>query len=91
MKKEIDKLLISGAVCIAEQEELEQNPGVVSRMFPVLKKDGRPRPVINLRTINPYVPPVHFKMEGLKTVRQLLQQGDWMVKIDLEDAFHHVR
>jgi hypothetical protein len=90
MKKEIDKLLISGAVRIAEQEELEQNPGVVSRMFPVLKKDGRPRPVINLRTINPYVPPVHFKMEGLKTVRQLLQQGDWMVKIDLEDAFHHV-
>lgn len=90
MKKEIDKLFHSGAIRATTQQELTTHPGVISRMFPVPKKDGRLRPVINLKTINPYVDQIHFKMEGLKTVRNLLQPGDYMVKIDLEDAFHHV-
>lgn len=29
----------------------------------------------------------HFKMEGLDCVRILLQRGDWMVKLDLQDAY----
>jgi ribonuclease HI len=90
MKKEIELLLASGAVRIVREEELKTTPGVISRVFPVPRKDGRIRMVINLRTINPFVPPIYFKMEGLRTVRSLLQQNDFMVKIDLEEAFHHV-
>ena len=29
-------------------------------------------------------------MEGLRSVRDLIQPGDWMTSVDLKDAFHHV-
>jgi hypothetical protein len=90
MQNEIDKLLQCGAIRAADQKELEEEPGVTSRMFPVPRKDGRVRAVINLKTINPYVEQIHFKMEGLKTLRNIIQPADFMVKIDLEDAFHHI-
>ena len=61
--------------------------GFYSSMFMVPKKDGGQRPVINLKTLNRYVKLEHFKMEGLHTVKAILQKGDWMTKIDLKDAF----
>jgi len=32
----------------------------------------------------------HFKMENLHTVKSLLQKEDWMIKVDLKDAFFMV-
>ena len=29
----------------------------------------------------------HFKMEGIHTVRDLLQRGDWMTRINIKDAY----
>ncbi|KZR99751.1 Uncharacterized protein APZ42_004269, partial [Daphnia magna] len=29
----------------------------------------------------------HFKMENLESARFLLRKGDWMVKLDLKDAY----
>lgn len=29
----------------------------------------------------------HFKMEGINSVRDIMQKGDWMIKIDLTDAY----
>ena len=43
--------------------------------------------MINLRALNQYVRVEHFKMEGLHLVPDLLQQRDWMVKMDLKDAY----
>ena len=38
--------------------------------------------------ITEYIPvPHHFKMEGIRVVKNLIQKGDWMVKFDLKDAF----
>ena len=45
------------------------------------------RPVINLKRLNQWVETPHFKMEGIPTLRDLLRQGDWMVKVDLKDAY----
>ena len=45
------------------------------------------RPVINLKELNTYVAPHHFKMEGLHTLKDLLKTGDWMTKVDLKDAY----
>ena len=45
------------------------------------------RPVINLKALNQWVEIPHFKMEGLTTLRDLLRQGDWLVKVDLKDAY----
>ncbi len=40
--------------------------------------------MINLKSLNEYVVPQHFKMEGIHTLQDLLRGGDWMTKIDLK-------
>ena len=61
--------------------------GFISPIFVVPKADGSWRPVINLQALNTYVARSHFKMESIKTVKGLLQRGDWLVKLDLKDAY----
>ena len=34
--------------------------------------------------------PQHFKMEGMGTLRELLRMEDWMVKVDLKDAYYTI-
>jgi hypothetical protein len=41
---------------------------------------------VNLNPLNRFLPRIHFKMEGVHVVRDLLQNGDWMCSIDLKDA-----
>ena len=59
----------------------------VSQIFLVEKKDGGQRPVINLKGLNRFVKTKHFKMEGLHLLPDLLQPQDWIVKMDLKDAY----
>ena len=54
------------------------------------KSDGRMRPVINLKSLNFWVRPQHFKMEGLHTLREIVAQDDWLAKLDLKDAYFTV-
>ena len=54
------------------------------------KEESKFRPIINLIKLNLYLPYLHFKMEGLKNVKDLLNQGDYMIKIDLRDAYYHI-
>jgi len=58
-----------------------------STLFLVPKKGGQMRPVINLKKLNEWVEPQHFKMEGMGTLKELLRVNDWMVKVDLKDAY----
>uniref|UniRef100_H2ZUN1 ribonuclease H n=1 Tax=Latimeria chalumnae TaxID=7897 RepID=H2ZUN1_LATCH len=62
-------------------------PRFVSTIFLVPKKDSGWRPVINLRSLNRFIVFQHFKMEGLHLLRDTLQSGDWMVCLDLKDAY----
>ena len=55
-----------------------------------LHEEGEYRPIINLKGLNQFVPYLHFKMEGLKDVKNLLKKGDWMCKMDLKDAYFSV-
>ena len=64
--------------------------GFVSSIFLVDKKDGGHRPVINLKNLNSFVDFQHFKMEGIHMLRDLLKKGDFMVKLDLKDAYFTV-
>ena len=50
-------------------------------LFLIPKKDGGQRPVINLKVLNNFVSKKHFKMEGIKTLKDLLKRGDWLAKI----------
>lgn len=58
--------------------------------FLVPQKDGLQKPVINLKRLNSYTPHHHFKMEGIHTLRELLRQDDWLIKVDLNDAYFMV-
>ena len=48
------------------------------------------RPVINLRPFNHFVAFHHFKTEGIQVVKDMLQPNDWMVRIDLKDAYFSI-
>ena len=58
--------------------------GFYSRLFLVPKKIGKYRPVINLRPLHRWI---HFKMEGIHVVRDLLAKEDYLTHIYLKDAY----
>ncbi len=83
MRVELTELLQKGAVAQIEQAR----GGFYSTLFLVPEKDGRQRPVINLKALNKYTHTYHFKMEGLQTLKDLIKPGDWLAKVDLKDAY----
>src|SRR2546430_4671221 len=85
-QQEIQHLLSTGAI----QEMDLQEPCFVSRLFMVPKKSGDLRAVIDLRQLNQYIMYQHFKMEGLEVVKSLIRRGDYMMSIDLNQAFYHI-
>lgn len=56
-------------------------------MFVVPKKNWGWRPVINLKRLNTYICTPHFKMENISNPKDILSQGDWLAKLDLQDAY----
>jgi hypothetical protein len=87
MDKEIESMLTKGAI----REAIPKEDQFLSNVFVTPKgEEGEYRPITNLKQLNQYVPYHHFKMEGLKDVKYLLQKGDWMCKIDLKDAYFSV-
>ena len=47
-------------------------------------------PVINPKALNQFVQVGHFKMEGLHLFPDLTQRGDWIIILDLKDAYLQV-
>ena len=45
------------------------------------------RPVFNLKGLNQFLHWEHFKMENVQMIRDLIQEEDWMVKMDLKDSY----
>ena len=82
----IVELLSKGAI-----EETQPDPqSFISQIFLVEKKDWGFRPIINLKSLNHHVRTEHFKMESLHLLPFLIQQEDWMVKLDLKNAYLQV-
>lgn len=89
------------AACSSEVEEMKMKRAIerlstdpsdsfYNRIFPVKKKDGGTRPVIDCRELNLSIPKVRFKMESLASVKTTLRRRDWMVKVDIKDAYFHL-
>ena len=85
LTQELQTLLRKGAV-----EPAPQSPGFYSRLFLVQKASGSWRPIIDLSTLNDYVTSSHFHMETPQSVLRSIRQGDWMVSLDLQDAYLQV-
>ena len=54
------------------------------------KKGSDNRPAINIKNLNIFIPYLHFKMEGLHSLKEMLKEKDNMCKIDLKDAYVRV-
>ena len=59
-------------------------------LFLISKKSGENPPVIYLKDLNQFIPYKHFKMEGLHSLKYVLQKRDYMYEIDLKDAYFSV-
>ena len=88
MKEAIQSLISKGAISVVNPCPQQ----FISTLFLVEKGQGTGefRPVINLKALNRFLPKEKFKMEGLHTARSLLRKGDYMMKLDLRDAYYAV-
>ena len=78
---------------LVEKEAIEiapPSPGFYSRLFVTPKVTGGWRPVIDLSRLNGCVELSSFHMETAQSVLQSLRPGDWMVSLDLQDAYLQV-
>lgn len=66
------------------------NGGFISKMFLIKKPDGGVRPIFDLRGLNAHVKTKHFQLISQADVTEFLQDNDWLVKIDLQQAYFHV-
>ena len=64
--------------------------GFYSRLFLVPKSHQRWRPVIDLSRLNTFLHIEKFKMETPESIRTSLIPGEWVVSIDLSDAYLHI-
>ena len=64
--------------------------GYYSRLFLVPKRLKRWRPVIDLSILNSHLNEPTFKMETPESIRKSIQKGEWVISIDLTDAYFHV-
>lgn len=63
-----------------------QSRDYLSHLF-LIEEPTKVRPVLDCTRINTHIQCHHFKMEGIPALRELIQEGDWMTKIDLKDAY----
>nr|ACB38666.1 reverse transcriptase [Daphnia pulex] len=80
---EVKELLAKQAIV----EVTDGSHGFICSLFVIPKKSGGFRPIVNLKPLNQFIQYEHFKMENLDSARFLLRKGDWMVKLDLKDAY----
>ena len=83
----VQKLRLSQAI---EEVVDTTSPGYYSRLFLVPKPDGSFRPIIDLKKLNHFIIVPSFKMETLFSIIAALQPNEWITKIDLKDAYHHI-
>ena len=83
---EVAKLLNKKVLeeCPSEQGEF------ISRIFLRPKRDSTHRMILDLSRLNKHLEYHHFKMEGLKTVKDLVTPGCYMSTIDIKDAYYSV-
>ena len=63
--------------------------GYYSRLFLVPKPMNRWRPVIDLSMLNLHLHVPTFKMETAESIRKSIRKGEWVISIDLTDAYFH--
>ena len=81
----VNDLLAKAAVEVCHTVD----PAFFAHLFVVPKKCGW-RPVIDLKILNKFLAVPHFKMETAQSIRAQLVQGEFVVMLDLKDAYFHI-
>lgn len=79
----INNLVEIGAVAVCEFS----SHGFLSSYFLLKKSEGGNRFVLNLKKLNDYLIPPHFKLDDYRAVKNLMTPGCYMTSIDLKDAY----
>lgn len=86
LAEQIKRNLLINSISLVTPSESQ----FVSRVFTVKKSNGDDRMIIDLSHLNTHVNKVHFKMEGIDTIKSFLSFNYYMVSIDLSDAFFSI-
>ena len=70
------------------RETTNETTELVSPLFVV--KKGRTRLILNLKELNGFVKYEHFKMDGIKTIINMVTRNCFMAATDLKDAYYSV-
>ena len=85
IREQISLMLQKNAIT----EVLPGSPGFYSNQFLVRKASGGWRPVIDLKNLNAHIHAPHFRMFTTSSVLSSVEKGDYVFKIDLQDAYFH--
>lgn len=86
-EREIASLADKGVILPCDHEPGE----FISPIFTVPKSDGKVRLILNLKRLNTFIETVHFKMESIHSILNLVTQNCWMASLDLKEAYYSVR
>ncbi|KAA6402226.1 MAG: hypothetical protein EZS28_002241 [Streblomastix strix] len=67
------------------------NIRILNPTFTVSRTDGKLRKISYCRAINCITGLIKFKMDGVETIKQIMELGDFAITLDLQDAFHYIR
>jgi hypothetical protein len=79
----VDKFLKAKVI---EEAPNQQENQFLSRLF-TIQEPTKIRPILDCKRINNFIQCLHFKMEGIPALRDLVEKDDFMTKIDLKDAY----
>ncbi|KAG1582818.1 hypothetical protein G6F47_006478 [Rhizopus delemar] len=63
-----------------------QNKNFLSNFF-TLQEQTKRRPILDRQKLNRFLQVEHFQMEGVPTLREIIEENDYICKIDLKDAY----
>ena len=86
LEKEVQSMIQKHAI----EEVTYSFEGFYNRLFVVAKASGGWRPVLDVSSLNKYVSLTKFTMESPSSVLSLVRRNDWMITVDLQDAYFQV-
>ena len=87
LQQSVDEMLEKHAIELVKDKN---SLGFYSHVFLVIKKNGKFRPVINLKALNQTLEVPTFKMETVASVSAAISPGDLAISLDLTDGYFHV-
>ncbi|KAG1144100.1 hypothetical protein G6F37_001511 [Rhizopus arrhizus] len=78
----VEKFLLAGIIEISPT----QSKDYLSNFFTIQEATKR-RPILDCQQINNYIQCHYFKMEGVPALREMIEQNDFICKLNLKDAY----